>query len=121
MSASHRECDPREYAGRLDQLLSLMAKKDKDVDDWSTLWELSNFVVENSSLKNALERDIVEALIEQRQEVDLDAHGGYPIRLERTFEAHGRTFSVIAFGCSEMNEGKDAIDGIVFVWEDAPL
>lgn len=121
MSISPHECDPHEYTGRLDQLLSLMAKATKTYDDSTALWELSNYVVENSTLKNALERDTAEAIIEQRQEVDLEGYGGYPIRLEKTFEVDGRRFSAIAFGCSELNSGKDAIDGIVFVWEDAPL
>lgn len=120
MSPTRSKCDPHEYAGWLDQLRRLMAKKDKNQEDWTTIRDLSDYVVENSTPKNPLDREIAEVIIEQRQEVDLDSYGGYPARFEKTFEADGRRYSAIAFGCSEANEGKDAIDGIVFVWEEAP-
>ena len=107
----------QEFAEKLEKLRQLMAMKERDDEDDDELCELSDYVLEHSNVSNALERETAESMIRYRQEGALVGSGGYPIRCEKSFEVDRARYTVIAFGCSAENDGKDALDGMVFVRE----
>ena len=72
----------------------------------------------NNNFENFLNREIAEKIIENQQQSWLDTEGGWPLWDERSFEVSGQEYSVIAWGTSSHNEGKDAFQGMVFVRED---
>ena len=92
-----------------------MAKDRRSDAEEDALSELSDLVVANSTPRNAMDLKTAEAIIDYRQKAALDGWGGYPLRHEKFFEIDGSIYAAIAFGCSEENEGKDALDSIIFM------
>lgn len=72
----------------------------------------------NNSFENPTDRSTAERVIEYIQKGSLEIYGGYPLWKEVSFTVNDVTYSVIAFGVSESEEGKNAIMGMFFVKED---
>ncbi|MDG7022942.1 MAG: hypothetical protein JRN45_00315 [Nitrososphaerota archaeon] len=104
------------YAEKLQEFRRLMAKDDQRSDaEEDALSELSDLVVADSTPGNAMDLKTAEAIIGYRQKAALDIWGGYLLRHEKSFEVGGSMYTAVAFGCSGENEGKDALDGIIFM------
>lgn len=110
-----------------------MSKKyEKAILRWKTLSEiavptgeeddeidgLETYLEEKNSFKNPLDRKIAQKIIERSQGLFLDTYGGYPLYGEVSFEVGGEKYAVIAYGVSNIEGGKDALCGMIFVKED---
>ena len=104
----------KEYEEMLQRYKELV-KTGESIDEVN---DLEYELLADNSFENFLNREIAEKIIENQQQSWLDTEGGWPLWDERSFEIDGQKYSTIAWGTSGHNEGKDAIQGIVFVRED---
>ncbi|MDP3012932.1 MAG: hypothetical protein Q8M92_01730, partial [Candidatus Subteraquimicrobiales bacterium] len=111
----------KEYNKALQRFRELQKTKDLDelYDEFDEeLLDLQDYILENNSFENPMDRVTAEKIIEHRQRSSLDSHGGYPLWDEVSFKVGKEEYTVIAYGASDENEGEDAIFGMIFVKED---
>lgn len=104
----------KEYKEKLQRFRKLLNENPDDEE----LCDLEEYLLENNSFENVLDRASAERLIEHQQRISLEEYGGYPLWKEVSFKVNGEEYTVIAYGASNENEGKDALFGMVFVKED---
>lgn len=80
--------------------------------------DLKEYLLNENSFENPMDRMTAERIIEGRQGVSLDSLGGYPLWDEVSFIVKGVEYSVIAYGASGENEGEDALFGMIFIKEN---
>lgn len=105
-----------EYREKLQRYREIIDKDLKEADE--ELEDLEENLLENNSFENPLDRKTAEEIIEKSRQIYLEAEGGWPLWDERSFKVNEQEYTVIAWGASGYGEGKDALQGIVFVKED---
>lgn len=111
---SHKE------QGNLDKEYQRALEEFKKMTDEELLdeWDSKEYLLNENSFENPMDRMTAERIIEGRQGVSLDSLGGYPLWDEVSFIVKGVEYSVIAYGASGENEGEDALFGMIFIKEN---
>ncbi|WXG46487.1 MAG: hypothetical protein WED05_07500 [Candidatus Atabeyarchaeum deiterrae] len=114
----------KEYAEKLQRFRRIVTEIPKEDRLWEgpydniAFWFEAQYLLENNSFENTMDRVSAEKLIEHEQRGSLDINGGYPLWDEVSFRVNGEEYTVIAYGVSNENEGKDALFDMVFIRED---
>ena len=124
---SHREAEQTiqeeknklEYKNDIERFNEIEGKNaDERCDLEDEQYQLSYDLLEKNTFETPMDRETAEAVITMNQNIFLDDIGGYPLWDEVSFKTNGKLYSIIAFGVSRIDEGKGALQGMVFVEEE---
>lgn len=114
--------DKEEYV-RLQREYQTLRRRIDEEDEQANdddLFEIGLKLLENNSFDNPLTRDTADHIINHHIDISMDGFGGYRLYEAVGFQAEGRNYVVIAYGGSEHDGGKEALQGIVFAVEGEP-
>ena len=103
---------------KAEKLYGTLKIDDLDKSDFNSYEGFLEYLVKANNFENPMPRYLAELITEHRSKVSLDSYGGYPLWAETSFTIGPNTYSVVAYGASDENEGEDAIFGMIYIEED---
>lgn len=103
---------------KAEKLYGTLKIEDLSKSDFNSYEGFLEYLVRANNFENPMPRYLAELITEDRQKTSLDSNGGYPLWMETSFKIGPATYTVIAYGASDENEGEDALFGMIYVEED---